>query len=55
MPEKFRFSAGVGAECGVDEPKSCVMTAIAVTVAVASRGGYRGDLLEAWLGLILFR
>lgn len=49
-PEKFRFSAGIAAEFGVEDPKSCVIAVIAVTVDIGCAGCcYQGELLEAWL------
>ena len=50
-PEKFRFSGGMDAELGVEDPKSCVIVVRAVAVELAGQSVYQGETLEAWLCL----
>ena len=47
-PEKFRFSTGIVAEFGVEEPKSCVIATI--IIVIDSEGYcYQGMIFVAWL------
>lgn len=47
-PEKFRFSTGIAAEVGVEDPKSCVIAVVGIVIT--SEGYcYQGMFFVAWL------